>query len=143
MSKLHTTKNEKVFGPIPYDQGKIKITVRYDDTCGNGHNTLSVTADYYEGGRLVSCGCMHDDIRKAMPELQDAIKFHLCSTDGPMYYIANTLYWIKEGNLDHARSTAIWPDADLADFTRDNLEARLPGLMKEFRRVVESFGFEY
>ena len=49
----------------------------------------------------------------------------------------------KEPDLAAARRAAIWPDAELADFTREKLEARLPALMNEFKRDIESLGFTY
>jgi hypothetical protein len=125
--------------------------VRYDDECGNGHNTFSITAEIWDSRRkndCDSCGCLHNDIAKHFPELTPAIKWHLCSSDGPMHYIANTLYWVEEGsNLEHARRTAIWPEATDAQLTaedlKERLEARLPGLMADFKKMVESFGFTY
>lgn len=35
---------------------------------------------------------MHDLIQERVPEYSHLIKWHLVSTDGPMHYIANTLY---------------------------------------------------
>ena len=53
----------------------------------------------------------------------------------------------KEANLDHARSSAVWPDATDEDLLTPGLEtrlqARLPRLMKEFKAAVESLGFVY
>lgn len=67
-------------------------TVRHDDQCGNGHNTFSITADILVGGNVVACGCLHDEIAKHYPNLKPLLKWHGCSTDGPMHYIANTVY---------------------------------------------------
>jgi hypothetical protein len=188
---------------------RIRAEVRFDDNCGNGHQTLSVTGEiqslrkgkWHED----SCGCLHDEIAKHFPELSEAIKFHLCSTDGPMHYAANTVYhasnrdchgllkgeerqlrsgktgllcWEadkgperfvdsetcpepvvihykprmqigegKERQLDHARACAIWPDATDAELMQEPdalkavLLARLPALLEDFRRVVQSLGF--
>lgn len=94
------------------DQDKpliVVATVRHDDECGNGHNTFSITGEIYdkfgsardgmlrhaENGRLLamsSGGCVHGTIAKHIPELAPFIKWHLTSTDGPMHYIANTIY---------------------------------------------------
>jgi uncharacterized protein Usg len=53
----------------------------------------------------------------------------------------------KTRNLDHARSTAVWPEATDEELTapglKERLEARLPQLMKEFQEAVESLGFVY
>ncbi len=72
----------------------LTVKLRYDDECGNGHNTFAITGEVREVGkrRLESCGCIHDTIKKVFPEFEHLIKWHLCSSDGPMYYIENTLY---------------------------------------------------
>jgi hypothetical protein len=46
-------------------------------------------------------------------------------------------------NLDYARSSAVWPEANLSDFTEEKLKARLPGLMHDFKTDVELLGFVY
>lgn len=60
--------------------------------------------------------------------------------------------WMKVGKgkpreLDHARATAVWPDATDEELTapglRERLEARLPKLMDDFRAAVESLGLVY
>lgn len=113
MSAVATTpsvlakKQRKFFGPRTYqDHGttyRVKAKVRYDDECGNGHNTFSITGDidrevktgqWYEAGG----GCCHDEIAKLFPELAPLIKWHMCSSDGPMHYAANVLY--LAGNKD-------------------------------------------
>lgn len=168
---------------------RLKVKIRYDDECGNGHNTFAITADLYENGRNVSGGCLHEEIEKHFPELAPLIKWHLCSSDGPMHYVANTLYhsnsyeprnfWayiegncIKYGtmeeldylkkkygsnvefkvdeksgkvaNFDHARSCAIWPEATEEELKSEiALLSRLPALMEEFKKSMESLGFTY
>jgi hypothetical protein len=53
----------------------------------------------------------------------------------------------KARELDHARSSAVWPDATDEDLTAPGLEARLlarlPVLMVEFKNAVESLGLVY
>lgn len=86
----------------------VKATVRYDDQCGNGHNTFSITGEVYgvNGSRsdgcvtfngrtlgMESCGCCHEDIAKYIPELAPYIKWHLCGSDMPMHYGANAIYF--------------------------------------------------
>jgi hypothetical protein len=206
----------------------IRVEMRFDDECGNGHNTFAITATVVTPASrakrdIAAGGCLHDDIAKVFPELAPLIKWHLMSTDGPMHYIANTLYhagdrdhhglrkgevrqirngrtglpawkltainskgekvdnplsnwgggigqvdaaekpadpdirlvylpWNiigegKERNLEHARSSAVWPDAmdDILclepDILQGFLEARLPALIAEFRQVMEEIGF--
>lgn len=89
-----TKKQTKVFHYQPknvHPDEWLTVTVRYDDQCGNGHNTFSITATGQ--GR---CGCLHDEIAEKLPELAHLIKWHLCSSDGPMHYIANTLYHVSD-----------------------------------------------
>ena len=217
-SKLHTSSNVKTFGPFANGKETVKVKVRYDDTCKNGHNSFGITADIYERGRDVGGGCCHDLIVKLMPEIEPLIKWHLTSTDGPMHYVANSKYmasdrdhngllkgeyrsfiykvmaggeelyrsrvfysfrnWLhrdearddaekfmacikpelkpeivevgygepsegKEPDLEAARRAAVWPEAELEDFTEEKLLARLPALMREFKRDIENLGFEY
>jgi uncharacterized protein Usg len=209
----------------------IIATVRHDDDCGNGHETFSITANRYESGRvpgeesiehrpsgkrvwLHAYGCLHDDVAKYFPQLAPFIKWHLCSTDGPLHYVANTIWhaqdrdcwggkagevrwwrydvkvngalvyghtgkdayklpekeeaekaaariggeivrvpWMlhegKAREFDLARSCAVWPEAtdEQLSLPKDQLkallEARLPGLLVEFRKAVESLGLKY
>lgn len=154
----------KTFGPRPIDgfgkDAAITATVRFDDDCGNGHNTFSITADVTTPASkrrndVESCGCLHTEVADAFPELAPFIKWHLCSTDGPLHYVANSLYWAGQSgwtkggnndppNLEHFRSTAIWPEAteeDMQNVTDDILKARLQGMLTEFKNAVESLGF--
>lgn len=153
---------------------QLTVHIRHDDECGNGHNTFSITGtvvtdrsrrfrDIVAGGRL------DDDIAREFPDLAPYLKWNGCSTDGPLHYVPNTLYWLgysgwcdgefnSPPNLTYARSTAIWPDLPeqfLADHTRPDtlmdqgadvkiaLTARLPALMQEFQSAVESLGLKY
>ncbi len=104
---------KKIFGPKFYtehgQQYRIKATVRFDDECGNGHNTFSLTADIDRklgNGRWEedSGGCCHDEIAKHFPELAPVIKWHLVSTDGPMHYPGNVTY--LAGDRDYNGRTA-------------------------------------
>jgi hypothetical protein len=102
------TKNQvKEYGWRKFDaygtRHRIKAVVRFDDQCGNGHNTFSITgvihafrAGYW---REDSVGCFHDQIAKNFPEIAPLIKWDLCTTDGPLHYIANTVHFA--GDRDH------------------------------------------
>lgn len=84
----------------------VEATIGWDDKCHNGHNDFSVTGVIYKrqrnsepplvyGGKRwwpVAFGCLHDEIAQAFPKLKKYIKWHLCSSDGPMYYIGNTTH---------------------------------------------------
>lgn len=82
----------------------IRAEIRFDDECRNGHNTFAITGDVrdprYRGDRgHIAGGCLHEDIAAIFPELAPLIRWHLTSSDGPMHYIANTVY--LAGNRDH------------------------------------------
>lgn len=92
---------------ITYDGKKafIKATVRYDDECGYGHNSFSITGEIrYPGARDCEvCGCINEEVAKHFPGLAPLIKWHLCSSDGPMHYIANTLYFAGDRDFNGLR----------------------------------------
>ena len=71
---------------------KLRVNLRFDDQCNNGHMTFSITGDIYAGRRDVGGGCCHELISQVFPELKGLIKWHLVSTDEPMHYLANTLF---------------------------------------------------
>lgn len=91
------------------------VTVRHDDRCGNGHNTFSIIGDLYTkwgtsgesmvkhaDGRILrwcSGGSLEDVIVKRLPELAPLLKWNGCNTDGPLHYIANTMF--LAGDRDH------------------------------------------
>lgn len=205
MTSTLIKKQSKKYGPKIYVEGgttyRITATVRHDDDCGNGHNTFSITGEIDRkdrtGWRDDVSGCIHNEITKHFPELAPFIKWHLCSTDGPLHYVANTMYhadehgpthaWVegvvisangsvsakyfeyekierakeicavnptftmkpdektaKVANLDHARSSAIWPEATIEQLRdKSALLDRLPALMKEFKAAVESLGLTF
>ena len=154
---------KKIFTKLYTENGqqyKITAEVRFDDQCKNGHKTFAITGEILRKAWncwLVSdrCGMIQDDIAKHFPDLVPFLKWHLCSTDGPLHYLANTLYHAsdkdhwgrrkeKEPDLEAARKTAIWPDATLEQLQdAEQLKARLPGLLAEFRTAIESLGFEW
>lgn len=100
LPKSVLTKEQKKVSRRQYTEEGIDyradINIRFDDECGNGHNTFSLTCAVWrkQNGRWVedSAGCQHDLIARISPTLRPYIKWHLVSTDGPMHYIANTMY---------------------------------------------------
>lgn len=160
------TQNQKKDFRKEYSEGGAEYIavahVRFDDNCRNGHNELAITCGTYiqirgGGWRMISAGCDHDSIRKYFPELAKYIKWHLCSTDGPMYYNEDSEYWLKEGNREYVKNTIVFgavPELDteekipnsaliteeLLDY-REYLKARLPLLLEAFRKDVEELGF--
>lgn len=255
MKESVLTKNQKKIINVPVVDSKLypefngktlKIHIRYDDKCGNGHNSFSITGSC--GGNNGIGGCIHDFIAEQKPELKKYLKWHLCGSNEPMHYLANSMYHAKEikpntvprfydyylkfegisftfkldkrfksflesyngeslevvavkhprdsktysdnytfsnctldwykclfreerkavemanalmsrpfeitrqissyrdekiPDLKAARRSAIWFDAELSDFTEEKLMARLPKLIEEFRKDVESLGFVY
>ena len=206
--------NQKIKATRHYREGghnySITVSLRFDDECNNGRESFSATADIREDGREYMCGCCHDEIAARFPECAPFLKWHLCSTDGPMHYLSNTLYhagdrdcngllkgemrqirngktglpcWIltlaREGvkaeqyvdaetapaapsycyapwnrigegkarELDHARSSAVWPDATDAELCApdlaDTLRARLPALLAAFKADMLALGFTW
>lgn len=149
MIKSILTKNQKkAFTKIIGNRVSITAKIRFDDDCGNGHNTFSITGEIKDhkirgSDKIVCCGCIHDEIVLHFPEFAHLIKWHLVSTEGPMHYVANSLYHAEDNNLDFAQKSAVWPEATLKDFTKEKLEQRLPSLLVEFKSVIESLGFVY
>lgn len=104
--KLPKTKlikyQEKTYKGTDKKGHKVTASVRYDDNCGNTHNSFGITGTEYEKDKpqtevfIISCGCIHDKVTEAIPELLPYIKWHLCSSEGPMHYIANTLYYARD-----------------------------------------------
>lgn len=136
--------NQKIGASRDHPEGRLSVEMRFDDECKNGHERFSITASLTDKGHWIAGGCLHDEIAETFPELAPLIKWHLCSTDGPLHYIANTLYHVEQGRLDYARSSAIWPEAtdeQLKAATRETLEARLPALMSEFKAAMLDAGF--
>lgn len=88
------------------DGGSIVVDVRFDDNPVNHHEAFAITGHYWTADdrnrrtrEPSGCGCIHEEIAAAFPELAHLIKWHLTSVDGPMHYIANTLY--HAGDRDH------------------------------------------
>ena len=79
---------------------QLQVEVRFDDKCKNGHASFAITATETKNGRVEGCGCMHDDIAEVFPEFKSLIAIHLCSTDGPMHYVANTCYMAGDRDCD-------------------------------------------
>ena len=83
-------------------EGKIKITIRYDDKCGNKHNSFAITGTVYSSRNSTldryfeTGGCIHNEIIEHFPEFAHLIKWHLCNSDAPMHYVANTTYHARD-----------------------------------------------
>lgn len=83
----------------------LRVEIRFDDSCRNKHNSFAITGDIYgKNGRFIAKGCLHKNIAAVFPELVNLIKWHLSSTDGPMYYLANTLYFAGDRDYSGRRA---------------------------------------
>ena len=94
----------------------IQAKIRFDDQCRNGHQTFTVTGDIYSrhtcrkpcvtyDGQLYGesgGGCVHQEIKEAFPELAPFVKWHHTSTDEPLHYVANGVFWheLWQASLD-------------------------------------------
>ena len=110
MQKSILTKHQKkVFSKdilVDGKKGVIEVVIRYDDECGNGHNSFSITGTIWTSRRsradryFYTGGAIHDEIAKYFPELRKYIKWHFMNSDGPTHYIANTLYHARDRSHD-------------------------------------------
>lgn len=128
----------------------LKVFIRYDDSCNNGHNTFSITG-YDFNDR--SGGCIHERILEVFPEFKEAVTFHLFSTDGALYYTENGKYWLDEGNKENFMSTVIMESLKDSSFEKLQgyskerltkvLKRRESRLFKRFHALVTGLGFDY
>lgn len=130
MTSILVKSQTRTLGPREFVDNKrryrITAEVRYDDRCGNKHNTFAITGtidrvNVYGGWSNDCCGCIHEEICKHFPELAPFIKWHGTSSDGPTHYVGNTMFWLgwqgfckgedkDPPNLEHARRAAVWPE---------------------------------
>ncbi len=93
------------------DQHKLRINYGFHKM-GDQEPYFSITAEEFilvkrnkkDPGRWVwvSCGCLHDEIRKRAPELAGLIRWHLCFVEtGPLHYIANGMFWFERSLLNN------------------------------------------
>lgn len=79
-------------------------TMRYDDNCKNGHNTFSIVCTLIDNSKQkeVSWGQLTEEFLEFFPEFSHLQKWHLCSSEGPMHYVENTLYHVLEHGPKYA-----------------------------------------
>jgi hypothetical protein len=100
----------------------------YEELCGNEVDPVA--------GRWLDC------THYLRSDLEELIE---CCAEYPTEIVRVPVAWSKgkDPDLEAARKSAIWPDAELKDFTREKLEARLPDLLKELKETVERLGMTY
>lgn len=122
------------------DGATMRVNIRFDDEYRNGHNTFFITCDVRgPRGRDIGGGAAHDDIARIFPELGHLIPWHLCSTDGPMYYAANTVY--LAGDRDHYGRRAGEPSTvvEVIQFASVPMRYRLERGLGPFLREVRGY----
>ena len=137
---------KKVDGNMTY---KAKFEIHYIE--GNSLPYFSATGEIRDGGRIDSCGCLHEMITEQFPEFSKYIPFHLCDNDGtPMYYYENSLYHLEQGNIEGFKSCSLFgilesdnnfnPE-NIGDYVRMFLNSRLDDVRKAyFNAMSELFG---
>lgn len=85
---------------------KMRVELRFDDNCKNGHQSFALTGEIYRPGArdFEACGCLHTEAAQYFPELLPLIQWHLNSQDSPMHYVANAVY--------HASNRDVWGKLD-------------------------------
>lgn len=134
-------------GELP---GPYRLIMRYDDRLGNGYNYFSAKMLTYamkkDGtrGQVKYVTASPDKIQQRFPQFSSILRWQLWSSQGPLCYFSNTEYWASQGELERARVSARWPEATLEQLMdRNQLEARLPEMLKAFKADMESLGFTY
>ena len=133
----------------------IQAELQFDDACGNGRNCFAITANVRRAsGKDEAGGCLHEDVAAAFPELAHLIPWHLTFTDGPMHYVANTLYHagdtdhngLREGErrqLKSGRTGLLSWRLTRADTGADATTADLPRYVDSAEQPAAPVGFEY
>jgi hypothetical protein len=108
---METTNNLKYNVTKTLGKFDYVINVRLNDECKNGHEDFSITGTIYKAGKrgdnnVFSGGAIGDKIADKFPEFAIFNKLHLSQFNGvPMHAIGNGLYWMQQGNKEHAVST--------------------------------------
>lgn len=89
------------------DGNTMRIKIRLNDECNNGHQDFAITATIWQKGKprtdryFISGGCCHDEILATNPDLKIFVDLHLCDYKGiPMHAIENGFYHLHEGFND-------------------------------------------
>lgn len=124
-------------------RAQIQVSIRFDDNCKNGHETFAITAEIANPGGhdqdILACGCCHEEIAEAFPELAPLIQWHLTSADSPMHYIANAVY--LAGDRDHwgKRAGDVSRSETVLQFDAVPIRHRIPRGLEAFLREVATY----
>ena len=170
-----------VMGDVVYTEeykGKVYHARKY--VCTAGHDTFkieygwreglnkrgpefSVTGDWLHDNKCISSWAIGDHIAEYLPEFRKICRWHCCSLEGPMHYIANGLYQWKrykgrskwevkfgETPLRSFASTIVFgavpgdaekiKQVDTDEEVKQWLEARLPRLLKTLEEDGRAYG---
>jgi hypothetical protein len=119
-----------------------RAEIRFDDECGNGHNTFAVTGDVFRPvpairGRSarseeIAGGCLHEDIALVFPELAHLIRWHLFDQTGPMHYVANAVFFAGDRDCWGTRKGEPRGWETLIQFGANPIKHKLPGKFVKF-----------
>ena len=129
------------------DGSKVEMKALIDSIKGNPLR-FKITGTVYDSDGLCSeCGTIHEEIAEALPDFAPLIDFHQCDMNGlPMYYVLNSEYWFKKGNLAYFMSTSRFNKELDTLPTAENLlvwlESRKPRLKQEFTNIMAKYGFD-
>lgn len=144
--------NEKVYARIGFRKGLPNVGSKASQIVAIAEiHSLSGQMPYFAltseiriGREIDSCGMNHEAIAEHFPQLAKFLKWHLVSPEGPMHYLANAAYWLKESNFENLKSTIVYgaldSDAtvDLEQIHPNDLGAflrnRLPALLDAWRK---------
>jgi len=94
---------------------RVAVDIQWYRLGNNKHKYLSITGTVSDHTcRFVeTCGAVHDDIAKAYPELVHLLKWHMCTLEGPLYYLENTLYHASDDGAGEIRYAPVAPGSKI------------------------------
>lgn len=112
----------------------IRAEIRFDDECRNGKHSFTITGEIYRPGvrDVDACGCLHDEIAHAFPELAPLIQWHLWSTDGGMHYAANAAYLASDRDYRGKLAGEPYAWAEMVSFADVPMLHKVPKGLRPF-----------